>query len=170
MALALGVAFGSAQLFGVSFALGAFFAGMVINECDLSHRAAAELQPLQDALGVLFFVAVGMLFDPAILIQQPLQVFLVVAIIVLGKSMAALGIVLALGHSLTRALLISAALAQVGEFSFILVELGMELKLLPGEAQSLIVAGSLISIALNPLVFYLVDKLAIATPGDPKKA
>jgi CPA2 family monovalent cation:H+ antiporter-2 len=163
VALALGVAFGSAKLFGVSFALGAFFAGVVINECDSSHRAAAELQPLQDAFGVLFFVAVGMLFNPAILIEKPLQVVLVVAIVVIGKSMAALGIVLVLRHSLTRALLISAALAQIGEFSFILVELGMELKLLPREAQSLIVAGSLISIALNPLVFYAIGKLSPLT-------
>jgi monovalent cation:H+ antiporter-2, CPA2 family len=157
VALALGVAFGSARLFGVSFALGAFFAGVVINESELSHRAASGLQSLQDAFGVLFFVAVGMLFDPRILVRQPLQVAAVVAIIVVGKSLAALAIVLALRRPLPTALTVSAALAQIGEFSFILASLGVALELLPREGQNLILAGALISITLNPLVFRAVS-------------
>jgi CPA2 family monovalent cation:H+ antiporter-2 len=153
IALALGVAFGSAKLFGVSFALGAFFAGVVVNESDLSHRAAKDLQPLQDAFTVLFFVAVGMLFDPSILIRQPLQVLAVLAIVVIGKSLAAFGIVRALGGSLRTALIVSAALAQIGEFSFILAGLGVNLRLLPAEGLNLIVAGALLSITFNPAVF-----------------
>jgi K+:H+ antiporter len=158
VALALGVAFGSAKLFGVSFALGAFFAGVVINESDLSHRAATDLQPLQDAFAVLFFVAVGMLFDPAIVLRQPLRVLAVVAIVIVGKSLAALGIVLALRLPLSTALIVSAALAQIGEFSFILAGLGISLGLLPGDGQSLIVAGALLSIAANPLIFLGIEK------------
>jgi len=157
IALALGIAFGSAQLFGVSFALGAFFAGVVINESDLSHRAATDLQALQDAFAVLFFVAVGMLFDPSILLRQPLQVLAVLAIIIVGKSMAAAVIVLALRYPLDAALTVSAALAQIGEFSFILASLGTSLGLLPAEGRDLILAGALLSIALNPLVFRLVS-------------
>lgn len=163
-ALALGLAYGSAKLFGISFALGAFFAGVVINESDLSRRAARDLQPLQDAFGALFFVAVGMLFDPTILLRQPLQVLAVLAIIVVGKSLAAFGIVLALGGPLSTALTVSAALAQIGEFSFILAALGFSLGLLPAEGQSLVLAGALLSIALNPLVFYAVS-LAHPTKG-----
>jgi CPA2 family monovalent cation:H+ antiporter-2 len=159
VALALGVAFGSARLFGVSFALGAFFAGVVINESELSHRAASGLQSLQDAFGVLFFVAVGMLFDPRILVRQPLQVLEVVAIIVVGKSLAALAIVLALRRPLPTALTVSAALAQIGEFSFILASLGVALELLPREGQNLILAGALISITLNPLLFRAVSRV-----------
>ncbi|TMA10321.1 MAG: sodium:proton antiporter [Deltaproteobacteria bacterium] len=159
VALALGIAFGSAQLFGVSFALGAFFAGVVINESDLSHRAAADLQPLQDAFAVLFFVGVGMLFDPSILLRQPLQVLAVLTIIIVGKSMAAALIVLALRYPLDAALTVSAALAQIGEFSFILADLGTSLGLLPAEGQDLILAGALLSIALNPLVFRAVTAL-----------
>jgi CPA2 family monovalent cation:H+ antiporter-2 len=162
MVLALGVAFGSAALFGMSFALGAFFAGMVINESDLSHRAAADLEPLQNAFAVLFFVAVGMLFDPAILLHQPFQVLSVVVIIVLGKSLAALGIVLALRYPLNTALTVSASLAQIGEFSFILAGLGISLGLLPPQGQNLIVAGALLSITLNPLVFRLVTRFQTA--------
>lgn len=158
IALSLGVAFGSAELFGVSFALGAFFAGVVVHESDLNHRAAEELRPLQDAFAALFFVSVGMLFDPAILIQQPLQVLAVVGIIVVGKSLAAFGIVLALGRPLTTALTVSAALAQIGEFSFILAGLGLSMGILPPEGQSLIVAGAILSITLNPLVFFVVGK------------
>ena len=159
VALALGIAFGSAQLFGVSFALGAFFAGVVINESDLSRRAAADLQPLQDAFAVLFFVGVGMLFDPSILLRQPLQVLAVLTIIIVGKSMAAALIVLALRYPLDAALTVSAALAQIGEFSFILAGLGTSLGLLPAEGQDLILAGALLSIALNPLVFRAVTAL-----------
>ncbi len=153
IALSLGVAFGSAELFGVSLALGAFFAGMVVHESDLSHRAAHEMLPLQDAFGALFFVAVGMLFDPAVLLREPLRLLAVVLIILVGKSVAALGIVLALRGSLRTALTVSAALAQIGEFSFILAALGVTLGLLSAETQSLIVAGALISITVNPIVF-----------------
>jgi CPA2 family monovalent cation:H+ antiporter-2 len=165
IALALGVAFGSAKLFGVSFALGAFFAGVVVTESDLSHRAARDLQPLQDAFTVLFFVAVGMLFDPSILIRQPLQVLAVLAIIVLGKSLAAFGIVRVLGGSMRTALIVSAALAQIGEFSFILAGLGVNLRLLPAEGLNLIVAGALLSITFNPAVF----SAAIAFTGRKGK-
>ena len=158
-ALALGVAFGSAKLFGISFALGAFFAGVVINQSDFHKRAAADLLPLQDAFGVLFFVAVGMLFDPIILVRQPLKVVIVVAIIIIGKSLVAFGIVLALRRPLTTALTVSAALAQIGEFSFILAALGVSLGLISTEAQNLILAGALLSITLNPLVFYGVSRI-----------
>jgi len=159
IALALGVAFGSAELFGVSFALGAFFAGVVINESDLSHRAATDLQPLQDAFAVLFFVAVGMLFDPATLRTQPLQVLMVLVIIVVGKSVAAYGIVRALGYPPGTALTVSGALAQIGEFSFILAGLGLSLGLLPPDGHNLILAGALLSITINPLVFHLASRL-----------
>ena len=154
-AIALGVAYGSAELFGVSFALGAFIAGVVVNGSDLSHRAARDLQPLQDAFGVLFFVAVGMLFDPAILIQQPGRVLAVVAVIVAAKSLMAFALMLAFRYPPSGAFTIAASLAQIGEFSFILGELGLSLRLLPKEGLSLIVAGALISITLNPFVFAL---------------
>lgn len=157
--LALGVAFGSWKLFGVSFALAAFFAGMVVNASDLSHRAAKDLQPLQDVFAVLFFVSVGMLFDPMILLRQPLQVLAVVAIIILGKSLAAVAIVLALRRPLETALIVAAALAQIGEFSFIMAGLGNRLGLLPPEGSNLILAGALISITLNPLMFRVVSLL-----------
>ena len=159
VALALGVAYGSAKLFGISFALGAFFAGMVVSQSDFHKRAATDLQPLQDAFGVLFFVAVGMLFDPMILVRQPLRVLVVVGIIVIGKSLVALGIVLALRRPLSTALTVSAALAQIGEFSFILAALGVSLGLISLDAQNLILAGALLSITLNPLVFYAVSKV-----------
>jgi CPA2 family monovalent cation:H+ antiporter-2 len=156
VAAAVTIAYGSSALFGVSFALGAFFAGMVLRESEFSHRAAEESLPLRDAFAVLFFVSVGMLFDPKVLIEQPLQVLAVVAVIVVGKSLAAFGIVLLFRYPLNTALTVSASLAQIGEFSFILAALGVSLKLLPPEGQSLIVAGALISIALNPLVFSLI--------------
>ena len=156
LATALGVAVGASALFGVSFALGAFFAGVVISESDLSHRAAADALPLQDAFAVLFFVAVGMLFDPTILVRQPLQVLVVVFIIMIGKSIAALAIVRVFGHPLRTSLTISASLAQIGEFSFILAALAVSLGLLPPEGQSLIVAGALLSITLNAVVFKLI--------------
>ena len=157
IAAAVGIAYGSTQLFGVSYALGAFFAGMVMRESPLSHRAAEESLPLRDAFSVLFFVSVGMLFDPAVLIQQPLQVGVVLAIIVVGKSLAAFLLVLAFRYPLNTALTVSASLAQIGEFSFILAGLGVSLGLLPREGQSLILAGALISIALNPLVFWTIE-------------
>jgi monovalent cation:H+ antiporter-2, CPA2 family len=169
VALALGVAFGSAKLFGVSFALGAFFAGVVVNESDLSHRAARDLQPLQDAFTVLFFVAVGMLFDPSILIRQPLQVLAVLAIIVFGKSLAAFGIVRVLGGSTRTGLIVSGALAQIGEFSFILAALGVNLGLLPAEGLNLILAGALLSITLNPAVFSGAMAFAGGRRNDQRK-
>jgi CPA2 family monovalent cation:H+ antiporter-2 len=159
IAAAVGIAYGSSKLFGVSFALGAFFAGMVLRESELSHRAAEESLPLRDAFSVLFFVSVGMLFDPGVLVRSPLQVLAVVAIIVFGKSIAALVLVLLLRYPLNTALTVSASLAQIGEFSFILAALGISLQLLPEEAQSLILAGSIISIALNPFIFAAIEPL-----------
>jgi K+:H+ antiporter len=159
VAVALGVAYGAATLFGVSFALGAFFAGVVINESDHSHRAAAESQPIQDAFAVLFFVSVGMLFNPQVLVRHPLQVFTVLAIIVLGKSLSACLIVKAFRYPLGTALTVAAALAQIGEFSFILAGLGMTLGLLPAEGQDLVLAGAILSITLHPLVFRAVEAL-----------
>jgi CPA2 family monovalent cation:H+ antiporter-2 len=150
---AISIAYGAAQLFGVSFALGAFFAGMVMRESEFSHRAAEESLPLRDAFSVLFFVSVGMLFEPAILIEQPGRVLVVVAIIIVGKSLAALALVLALRYPLNTALTVAASLAQIGEFSFILAGLGMALGLLPAEGMSLVLAGALISIAVNHLLF-----------------
>lgn len=157
IAVAVGIAFGSAELFGVSFALGAFFAGMAMRESQLSHRAAEESLPLRDAFSVLFFVSVGMLFDPDILLQQPLQLLIVVSIIIFGKSLAAFLLVLAFRYPLNTAITVSASLAQIGEFSFILAGLGVTLGLLPIEGQSLILAGAIISIALNPLLFHAIE-------------
>ncbi len=160
LAIALGIAVGAAALFGVSFALGAFFAGVVVSESDFSHEAASNALPLQDAFAVLFFVSVGMLFDPTILVRQPLQVLAVVLIVLIGKSLAAFGIVVLFRHSVHTALTISASLAQIGEFSFILAALGVSLGLIPAEAQSFIVAGALLSITLNPFVFGTVDPIS----------
>jgi len=159
VAAAIGIAFGAAQLFGVSFALGAFFAGMVLRESEFSHRAAEESLPLRDAFSVLFFVSVGMLFEPTILLEQPIRVLVVVAIIIFGKSIAALVIVLACRYPLNTALTVSASLAQIGEFSFILAGMGLSLGLLPAEGMSLILAGALISIALNPLLFAAIEPI-----------
>lgn len=159
VAAAVSIAFASAALFGVSFALGAFFAGMVLRESEFSHRAAEESLPLRDAFAVLFFVSVGMLFNPAVLIERPLQVLGVVAIIIVGKSVAAAALVVAMRYPLNTALTVSASLAQIGEFSFILVGLGASLGLLPPEGQSLVLAGALISIAANPLVFKAINPL-----------
>ena len=153
VAAAVSIAFASASLFGVSFALGAFFAGMVMRESEFSHRAAQESLPLRDAFAVLFFVSVGMLFDPSVLVEQPLQVLAVVLVIVFGKSFAACALVLAFRYPLATALTVSASLAQIGEFSFILAGLGARHELLPVQAQSLVLAGALISIAANPLCF-----------------
>ena len=158
LAIALGVAFGSAEMFGVSFALGAFFAGMLLNESEFSHQAANETLPLRDAFAVLFFVSVGMLFDPRILVEHPLQVLAVWAIIVIGKSAAAYLLVRAFGKDNSTALLISASLAQIGEFSFILAALGMQLDILPREGHDLVLAGALLSIITNPLIFAWLDR------------
>lgn len=164
LALALGIAFGAVELFDVSFALGAFFAGMVLNESELSHRAAHDTLPLRDAFAVLFFVSVGMLFDPMVLVQQPLAVLATLAtlatlaIIIFGKSAAAFFLVRMFGHSPRTALTIAASLAQIGEFAFILAGLGMALNLLPQAGQNLVLAGAIISIMLNPVLFTLLEK------------
>jgi monovalent cation:H+ antiporter-2, CPA2 family len=176
LSIALGVAFGAATLFGVSFALGAFFAGMVFAESALSSQAARETLPLRDAFAVLFFVSVGMLFDPSILVRQPLLVLGTVSIVVIGKSLVALLIVRAFGHPLATALMISASLAQVGEFSFLLATLGVGLGLLGEDARDLILATALISILINPLLFIALDrweeapKLSKAPPASGGQA
>jgi CPA2 family monovalent cation:H+ antiporter-2 len=159
IAAAIGIGFEAAELFGLSFALGAFFAGVVIGESDHSHRATEEMKPLQDAFTALFFVAMGMLFDPGILVKQPLQVLAVLAIIVVGKSAVAFGIVVLLRSPVASALIVAASLAQIGEFSFILAELGIGLHLLPADGQSLIVAGALLSIALNSFLMNAVGAI-----------
>ncbi|ABD08427.1 Potassium efflux system protein [Rhodopseudomonas palustris HaA2] len=161
LAISLGVAFGAAMLFDVSFALGAFFAGMILSESELSQRAANETLPLRDAFAVLFFVSVGMLVDPAILIREPLPVLATVLIIVFGKSLAAFLIVRMFGHPNMTALTISASLAQIGEFSFILASLGVSLALLPERGRDLVLAGAIISILLNPLMFALLDRFGL---------
>ena len=182
IAAAVGIAYSSAALFGVSFALGAFFAGVVMRESPLSHRAAEETLPLRDAFSVLFFVSVGMLFEPGVLMSEPLHVLVVLAIIIFGKSLAAFFLVLLLRYPLNTALTVSASLAQIGEFSFILAALGISLGLLPAEGQSLVLAGAIISIAVNPLLFRAIEpaqawvrarsKLAQALerPDDPLAA
>jgi monovalent cation:H+ antiporter-2, CPA2 family len=175
LAIALGFAFGAAKLFGVSFALGAFFAGMILSESELSQRAAEETLPLRDAFAVLFFVSVGMLFDPSIIVRDFWPVIATFLIIVVGKSAAALAIVLAFGHPLRTALTISASLAQIGEFSFILAGLGVALGVLLPEARDLILAGALLSILANPMVFLVLDQLkpwidrldGVADPAKP---
>jgi monovalent cation:H+ antiporter-2, CPA2 family len=158
LAIALGVAFGSATLFGVSFALGAFFAGMLLKESELSHKAASDSLPLRDAFAVLFFVSVGMLFDPHILLEHPWQVLATFLTITIGKSLAAFVIVRAFGHPTSIALTISTSLAQIGEFSFILAGLGVSLAILPETGRDLILAGALLSIIANPLLFTWLDR------------
>ena len=157
LAAAVGVAYGASKMFDVSFALGAFFAGMMLRESEFSHRAAEESLPLRDAFSVLFFVAVGMLFDPSVLLTEPVKVLAVVAIIMVGKTLAAIVLVLMFGYPLNTALTVGASLAQIGEFSFILAGMGVALQLLTPEGQSLILAGALISIALNSLVFTAIE-------------
>ena len=159
LAIALGVAFGSTKLFDVSLALGAFFAGMMLRESPLSARAAQESLPLRDAFAVLFFVSVGMLFDPFSVVRDPWPLIATLLVIIIGKSLAAFLIVLAFRHPVATALTISASLAQIGEFSFILAELGYASKLLSKQARDLILAGAILSIMLNPLVFAGVDWL-----------
>ena len=159
LAVALGIAFGSAQLFGVSFALGAFFAGVVMSESNLSHRAAADSLPLQNAFSVLFFVSVGMLFDPSILMRQPMAVIGALALIIVGKAIISFAIVILLRYPIGMALTVSGGLAQIGEFSFILAGLGVSLGLLPQEGQDLILATAILSITLNPAVCYAAEVL-----------
>ncbi len=164
-AVALGVAYGAHYFFDVSFALGAFFAGMVLGESDLSQRAAEEAIPLRDAFAVLFFVSVGMLLNPAVFVDAPLAVVATIAIIIVGKSAAAYLIVRAFGHSRSTAFTVSASLAQIGEFSFILIGIGIGLNMVPKEARDLILAGAIVSIMLNPFVFTLLER-----PGSGKEA
>lgn len=159
LAIGIGVAYGAALLFDVSFALGAFFAGMILKESELSQQAAENTLPLRDAFAVLFFVSVGMLFNPMVLIEQPLAVLATVFIIVIGKSLAAFLIVRAFRYPVDTALLISASLAQIGEFSFILITLGLSLNLIPETARDLVLAGALISITINPAMFVVAQRL-----------
>ncbi|RDJ20953.1 Kef family K(+) transporter [Bosea caraganae] len=170
LAIALGVAFMAASLFGVSFALGAFFAGMILSESPLSQRATEETLPLRDAFAVLFFVSVGMLFDPSILLRAPGPLLATLAIILIGKSLAAWLIVRAFGRSNAVALTISASLAQIGEFSFILAGLGVSLAILPEQGRDLILAGAILSILLNPILFAAVDKFAAEAAAKLKPA
>jgi K+:H+ antiporter len=167
LTVAIGIAFGSAVLFSVSFALGAFFAGMVLSESELSHKAAANALPLQDAFAVLFFVSVGMLFDPAILWRAPWMVSAVLLHILVGKSLVATGLVVLMGYPLSTALFAAASLAQIGEFSFILAGLGATYGLLPPEGLNLILAGALLSITLHPLVFSLADRMMSSVRTRP---
>ncbi|MEO5960565.1 MAG: cation:proton antiporter [Opitutaceae bacterium] len=168
LAMAVGIAFASAKLFGVSLALGAFFAGVVLNGSQLSHKAAENSLPLQDAFAVLFFVSVGMLFEPRILVDEPLMVAGVLVLILIAKPIVALGLVLVLGYPMSTALIAAASLAQIGEFSFILAGLGIEYKLMPKEGLSLILAGALLSISLNRFVFGGADLLNTLIRLRPK--
>jgi K+:H+ antiporter len=156
LAVSLGIAYASATIFGVSFALGAFCAGVVLSKSELSHRAAEESLPLQHAFAVIFFVSVGMLFDPTIVVRQPVEVASVLLIVLIGKSIVAFAIVQLMGYPVGTALTVSASLAQIGEFSFILAGLGITLGLLPVEGRDLVLAGALFSVTLNPLAFALI--------------
>jgi K+:H+ antiporter len=167
LALALGIAYVSSAVFGVSFALGAFLAGAVVGESDMSHQAAADSIPLRDAFAVLFFVSVGMLLDPASLLAMPLAIVAIVLLIVVGKALFKFVFVIVFGHPIRVALTVAAGLAQIGEFSFILGTVGLSLGLLPPEGFQLIVAGALLSIALNPLVFRLADGLEPRLQASP---
>jgi len=168
LALSVGIAFGSAELFGVSFALGAFFAGVVLNESDLSHKAAANSLPLQDAFAVLFFVSVGMLFDPMIVVREPVMIAAVVLFILGLKALNAMVIVLAMGYPATTAFYLAATIAQIGEFSFILAGLGIGYALLPPESLSLLLAGALVSITLNQFAFVAKDGLVAMVRARPR--
>ena len=176
LAIALGIAFGATEIFGVSFALGAFFAGVVMSESNLSHRAAADSLPLQNAFSVLFFISVGMLFDPSILLREPMAVLGALALIIFGKSLIAFCIVLLLRFPVGMGLTVAASLAQIGEFSFILAELGVGLGMLPQEGRDLILGGAILSILLNPVVFagvgylkpWLEKRSASATEASPE--
>lgn len=177
LSIALGVAFGAAYLFDVSFALGAFFAGMILGESQLSRRAAEETLPLRDAFAVLFFVSVGMLFDPSVVVDQPWPLLATLAIIIVGKSIVAYGIVRAFGHPNETALTVAASLAQIGEFSFILVGLGVGLDILPTEVRDLVLAGAILSIFANPFIFSLavgrvpvIQRVMPSSPSPPMKA
>jgi CPA2 family monovalent cation:H+ antiporter-2 len=170
LAIALSVAFGAAKLFGVSLALGAFFAGMILSESALSQRAAQESLPLRDAFAVLFFVSVGMMFDPASILRDPWPMLATLMIILVVKSVAAYLIVRTFKYPASTALTISASLAQIGEFSFILAELGVDLKLLPSAGRDLILAGAILSILLNPIVFAIVDRINAREDEEEERA
>lgn len=159
VAAAVSIAYGSYAIFGVSMALGAFFAGMVVKESDFSHRAEEETLPLREIFSILFFVSVGMLFDPHILVEQPLHILAVIAIIMVGKTLAAMALVLFFRYPINTALTVGASLAQIGEFSFILATLGVSLGLLTLDAQNLILAGALFSITLNSFVFSAIEPI-----------
>jgi CPA2 family monovalent cation:H+ antiporter-2 len=170
LAVALGIAYGAAQLFGVSFALGAFFAGMILSESELSQQAAEESLPLRDAFAVLFFVSIGMLFDPFIIARHPWAVIGTLVIILLGKPTAAFLIVRALGQPILTAATISAALSQIGEFAFILTALGIGLGLLETDGRDIILAGALLSIMVNPISFFALYRLRVRLEGGPSAA
>ncbi|MGL4238086.1 cation:proton antiporter domain-containing protein [Tabrizicola sp.] len=168
LAIALGVAYGATHFFGVSFALGAFFAGMVMSSSTLSQQAMRETLPLRDAFAVLFFVSVGMLFNPAILLSKPLALLATVTVIIGVKAAAGFYLVKALGQGRDMALTIAASLAQIGEFSFILITMGVKLSIVPPEARDLVVAGAMISILANPLLFHLLDKREARKAAAPR--
>ena len=160
LVFAIGIAYGAAQIFHVSFALGAFFSGMVMRESRYSHRAAMESLPLRDAFSVIFFVGVGMMFDPNVLYEQPLHVLAVLAIIILGKGLVAFGLVLLFRYTLHTALTVAAALSQIGEFSFILASLGKSMGIVSDEGMNLVLATAILTIALNPIAFATLPKVA----------
>jgi monovalent cation:H+ antiporter-2, CPA2 family len=170
LAIALGIAYGAAELFGVSFALGAFVAGVVVNESEFSHRVAEEAMPMQEAFAVLFFVSVGMLVDPSFLVADVGRILSVVAIIMVGKAIAALALVRLLGGTTETGLVVAAGLSQVGEFSFILGSVGMTLGLLSVEGNNLILAGALVSITFNPLLFAAIEPLRARMAGHRRLA
>jgi CPA2 family monovalent cation:H+ antiporter-2 len=167
LAIAIGFAFLSSTVFGVSFALGAFLAGAVVGESDVSHQAAADALPLRDAFAVLFFVSVGMLLDPSTLLEMPLAIAAVVFLVVVAKAITKFAIIALFGYPVRVAVTVGAGLAQIGEFSFILGTVGLSLGLLPPEGFQLIVAGALVSIALNPLLFHFVDPLEARLRTNP---
>jgi CPA2 family monovalent cation:H+ antiporter-2 len=170
LAVALGVAFGAAELFSVSFALGAFFAGTVLSESELSQRAAEESLPMRDAFAALFFMSVGMLFDPTVILREPLALVGTLLVVLVGNAGLAFFIIRGLGQSAGTALMVAAGLAQIGEFSFILADLGIGLKLLPERARDLVLGTSILSILANPAVLILADRLRRAWEGEPEEA
>jgi CPA2 family monovalent cation:H+ antiporter-2 len=159
LALALVIATGAAFFFGVSMALGAFLAGMVVGQSPLSHQAAADALPMRDAFAVLFFVSVGMLFDPALVLRQPWLVLAALGVVLVGKPLAAVVVVSVLGYSARTALTVGLGLAQIGEFSFILAQLGRAQGVLPAEAPQVLVACALVSISINPLLMQWLDRI-----------
>jgi len=168
LVVSLSLAYVAAALFGVSFALGAFLAGVVVNESDLSHRAAEEALPLREAFAVLFFVSVGMLIEPSFVVAQFGALLAVLAIVTIGKGLVGLLLVRLFGGSLRTGLVVAAGLAQIGEFSFILADAGFALGLLPEEGRKLILASALFSITLNPLLFRLAETLANRLDATPQ--